>query len=147
MENMMPDLFLGLDSSTQSLSACVIDSSAKRVIYESKISYDKDLPEYGTTNGVLNGDNPEVVHSPPLMWAEDGSGGSNANRHRSVVNISFDTQSQAPSTFDVEIKGADRFIRTIGPGSKQVVITGNVATALSIRFKSHSLGQNIVVFI
>ncbi len=66
----MARLFLGLDSSTQSLSAIVIDYDTRRVVYDKSLNFDKALPRYGTRNGALHGDNPLVVHSPPLMWAE-----------------------------------------------------------------------------
>jgi xylulokinase len=66
----MPKLFLGFDSSTQSLSAIVIDYDARRVVYEHSLNFDKTLPHYGTQNSTLRNSDPLVVHSPPLMWAE-----------------------------------------------------------------------------
>jgi xylulokinase len=66
----MAQLFLGLDSSTQSLSAVVIDLGARKVIYEQSLNFDRALPRYGTRNGVLPNRDPLVKHSPPLMWAE-----------------------------------------------------------------------------
>lgn len=79
------------------------------------------------------------------VWAQVGVLGPDAGAHVSTVRISFDTQSNAPSPFQVEIKGGDRFISTTGPGEEIVTVTGNVATAISIRFKSVSLGQNVLV--
>ena len=66
----MARLFLGLDSSTQSLSAIVIDHDARKVVYQSSLNFDKALPHYQTENGTLRSDDPLVVHSPPLMWVE-----------------------------------------------------------------------------
>jgi xylulokinase len=66
----MAKLFLGLDSSTQSLSAVVIDLGTRKVVYEKSLNFDKSLPHYKTQNGVLPGRDPLVKHSPPLMWAE-----------------------------------------------------------------------------
>ena len=66
----MAQLFLGLDSSTQSLSAVVIDLDRRKVVYEKSLNFDQALPHYGTQNGVLPNRNPLVKHSPPLMWAE-----------------------------------------------------------------------------
>ncbi len=66
----MSRLFLGLDSSTQSLSAIIIDLDTRDVVHETSISFDEHLPDYGTENGVLRSDEPQVVHSPPLMWVE-----------------------------------------------------------------------------
>jgi xylulokinase len=62
--------FLGLDSSTQSLTALLIDLDSRRVVGEASLSFDAALPAYGTRNGVLRSDDPRVVHAPPLMWAE-----------------------------------------------------------------------------
>ncbi len=66
----MARLFLGLDSSTQSLSAMVVDYDAREVVYEDSIVFDEALPSYGTENGVLRNPDPKIVHSPPLMWVE-----------------------------------------------------------------------------
>lgn len=66
----MPRLFLGLDSSTQSLSALVIDLDARKVVYEQSLNFDQVLPAYRTQNGTLRDKNPLVVHSPPLLWVE-----------------------------------------------------------------------------
>ncbi len=64
----MAPLFLGLDCSTQSFSAVLIDYDAKKVVYEKQLVFEKAFPHYHTENGVLRQGN--VVHSPPLMWVE-----------------------------------------------------------------------------
>jgi xylulokinase len=66
----MATLFLGLDSSTQSLSAVIIDTNRRKVVYEKSLNFDKALPHFGTRNGVLPDPDPLVKHGPPLMWAE-----------------------------------------------------------------------------
>uniref|UniRef100_A0A2P2LB76 Xylulose kinase n=2 Tax=Rhizophora mucronata TaxID=61149 RepID=A0A2P2LB76_RHIMU len=69
--SLLPDsLFLGFDSSTQSLKATVLDSSLNIVKSES-IHFDSDLPHYNTKGGVLRDatDNGRIV-SPTLMWVE-----------------------------------------------------------------------------
>jgi xylulokinase len=66
----MAKLFLGLDCSTQSLSAIVIDQDTRQVVYNHSLNFDQALPHYGTRNGTLRSDDPLVVHSPPLMWVE-----------------------------------------------------------------------------
>ena len=66
-------LYLGFDSSTQGLTAVVIDldARARRVVLQESLSFDHDLPQYGTTHGVLHPEgDPQVVVAPPLMWAE-----------------------------------------------------------------------------
>src|SRR5277367_6024534 len=66
----MARLFLGLDSSTQSLSVVVIDLDSRKVIYEKSLNFDRALPQYKTQNGVLPNRDPLVKHSSPQMWAE-----------------------------------------------------------------------------
>lgn len=63
-------LFLGLDCSTQSLTAVVldIDGASRTVVFEHTLEFDREFPEYGTTHGVRR--NGPEVSSPPLMWAE-----------------------------------------------------------------------------
>ncbi len=65
-------LYLGLDSSTQSLSAIVVevDGAHRRVAFESSIAFDEAFPQYGTRHGVLPSDDPTVATSPPLLWVE-----------------------------------------------------------------------------
>ncbi len=64
----MSDYFLGLDCSTQSLTGIIVDSSS--IIYKVSINFDKELPQYNTTNGIIILENEKVVHSFPLMWVE-----------------------------------------------------------------------------
>ena len=66
----MNDVFLGLDSSTQSLSAVIIDFKNKKILLEKTLRYDERLPHYKTHNGIIRGKDPKVVHSYPLMWVE-----------------------------------------------------------------------------
>ncbi len=66
----MTDYFLGLDCSTQGLTAKIIDFDRKVIFYSTTINYDKDLPRYKTKNGVVILENEKVVHSYPLMWVE-----------------------------------------------------------------------------
>jgi xylulokinase len=61
-------LYMGLDSSTQSLSAMIIDSASGAVIVDESVNFGIDLPEYGSPNGFLPHDNELVKHSDPLMW-------------------------------------------------------------------------------
>ena len=66
----MAKLFLGLDCSTQSLSAIVIDHYSRQTVYNHSLNFDRALPHYGTRNGTLRSNDTLVVHSPPLMWVE-----------------------------------------------------------------------------
>src|SRR6187399_2878288 len=63
-------LFLGLDSSTQSLSALVIDTDTGRVVLDQSINYGGALPEYHSPHGFLENADPAVKHSDPRMWVE-----------------------------------------------------------------------------
>jgi xylulokinase len=65
-------LYLGLDASTQSLTAIVIEVEGDRrdVVWSHTFSFDDSLPAYGTRHGVLPNDDPHVATAPPLMWAE-----------------------------------------------------------------------------
>ena len=60
-------LFLGLDLSTQKLKAAVMTEN-KRVVHESAVNFTKDLPQYGTVNGVIVGPGPGQATSPTAMW-------------------------------------------------------------------------------
>ncbi len=62
--------YLGLDSSTQSLTAIVIDAEAKRVVFEASLTFDEVFPQYGTEHGVLPRSAPDVAVSSPLLWVE-----------------------------------------------------------------------------
>jgi xylulokinase len=66
----MPRLFLGLDSSTQSLSAVVIDLDKRKVVYEKSLNFDRTLPRYRTKNGVLPNRDPLVKHGSPRLWVD-----------------------------------------------------------------------------
>uniref|UniRef100_A0A1D1YG88 Xylulose kinase n=1 Tax=Anthurium amnicola TaxID=1678845 RepID=A0A1D1YG88_9ARAE len=63
-------VFLGLDSSTQSLKATVLDSNLTIVASEI-VHFDSDLPHYKTKDGVYRdpSGNGRIV-SPTLMWVE-----------------------------------------------------------------------------
>jgi xylulokinase len=62
--------FLGLDSSTQSLSAIVIDTSEGRVVVDESVNFGAELPGYESPQGVLPNPDARVRHSDPLMWVE-----------------------------------------------------------------------------
>ena len=64
--------YLGFDSSTQSLTATVIDitGTERRIVFEHVLEFDAAFPEYGTAHGVLvSGDGGRTVTAPPAMWA------------------------------------------------------------------------------
>jgi xylulokinase len=66
----MARLFLGLDASTQSMSALVLDVDSGATVHELSINFEQTFPRYGVRNGVLPHPDPRVVHSSPLLWVE-----------------------------------------------------------------------------
>ena len=65
-------LYLGLDSSTQSLTAIVIEANdcGTSILFERSFAFDEVLPRYGTVHGVLPSADPHLAVSSPLMWAD-----------------------------------------------------------------------------
>jgi xylulokinase len=63
-------LFAGLDVSTQSCTLVVVDPEAGAVLHVDQVSYDEDLPAYGTSGGVSAGFDDGVAESDPRMWIE-----------------------------------------------------------------------------
>ena len=61
-------LFLGLDSSTQSLTGIVIDVDSGTVVKDLTVNFGKALPEFGSPQGFLPDADPLVRHANPLMW-------------------------------------------------------------------------------
>jgi len=64
--------YLGLDSSTQSLTAIVLEviGGRRQIVLETSLSFDQALPQYGTHHGVLPGGEAGVVVSSPLLWVD-----------------------------------------------------------------------------
>jgi xylulokinase len=69
----MSNLYLGLDCSTQSFTALLLEQpkagDPARILIERSLNFDQHFPEFGTRNGTLPGEN-GVVHSPPQMWVK-----------------------------------------------------------------------------
>jgi len=63
-------LTLGLDSSTQSCSAVVIDAEAGAIVAEASIHYGERLPAYGAPSGFIPDAPDGEVHSDPRMWLD-----------------------------------------------------------------------------
>lgn len=64
----MPQLFAGIDSSTQSTKLVIIDEELQALVYTDSVQYDIDLPEYQTRNGVRQDQGQGVSESAPRMW-------------------------------------------------------------------------------
>jgi xylulokinase len=65
-------LYLGLDSSTQSLTAIVIEVNGTdaHVVFDASLPFDETFPEYATDHGVLPRTQPDEAFSSPVMWAD-----------------------------------------------------------------------------
>jgi xylulokinase len=68
----MRRIYLGLDSSTQRLTAVSIEVEGEtaRLRSESSFAFDEALPRYGTRHGVLPSADAAVAVSSPPMWAD-----------------------------------------------------------------------------
>jgi xylulokinase len=61
---------LGIDASTQSCSAIVIDTDRGDIVANASVSFGKDLPQYGAPSGFIAGGRAGEVHSDPRMWLD-----------------------------------------------------------------------------
>jgi xylulokinase len=62
--------YLGLDSSTQSLSALLIDTDTGKVVVDRSVNFGERLPRYQSPKGFLANADASIKHSDPLMWVE-----------------------------------------------------------------------------
>jgi len=60
----------GIDSSTQSCSALVIDVFSGEVVAEASVNFGEQLPEYNAPSGFIPGGEDGEVHSDPGMWLD-----------------------------------------------------------------------------
>ena len=67
---MAANLYLGIDASTQGITAVAVDPEARRVVHAASLNYERDFPRYGVRAGVLPDPDPRVAHAPPRMWAD-----------------------------------------------------------------------------
>jgi len=63
-------MFLGLDSSTQSLTAVLIDATTGRITCQLSVNFGADLPQFGSPSGFIPGGVDGEVHANPLMWLD-----------------------------------------------------------------------------
>jgi len=61
---------LGLDSSTQSCSAIVIDTNSQSIVAETSVNFGERLPQYKAPSGFIPGGAEGEVHSDPRMWLD-----------------------------------------------------------------------------
>ena len=63
-------MFLGLDSSTQSLTAVLIDPESGEITRQLSVNFGEELPQYHSPSGFIAGGKEGEVHANPLMWLE-----------------------------------------------------------------------------
>lgn len=63
-------MFLGLDSSTQSITAVLIDPASGEIKCQLSVNFGADLPHYLSPSGFIPGGTDGKVHANPLMWLE-----------------------------------------------------------------------------
>lgn len=61
---------LGIDVSTQSCSALVVDTQTGDFVAEASINYGERLPQYGALSGFIPDGGDGEVHSDPCMWLD-----------------------------------------------------------------------------
>ncbi|NJR42245.1 MAG: carbohydrate kinase, partial [Akkermansiaceae bacterium] len=64
------DMYLGIDSSTQSLTAVILDSKSGEITCQLSVNFGSDLPHYNAPSGFIPGGANGEVHADPLMWIE-----------------------------------------------------------------------------
>ncbi|NDV63214.1 carbohydrate kinase [Puniceicoccales bacterium CK1056] len=62
--------YLGIDSSTQSVSALVFDGITGKVVADASVNFGTDLPQYKAPQGFIPDGEHGEVHSDPLMWLD-----------------------------------------------------------------------------
>lgn len=63
-------MFLGLDSSTQSLTAVLIDLESGQISCQRSVNFGTEFPQYQSPSGFIPGGADGEVHANPLMWLE-----------------------------------------------------------------------------
>ncbi len=61
---------LGIDSSTQSCSALVIDVISGKVVADASVNFGEKLPQYKSPSGFIPGGENGEVHADPRMWLD-----------------------------------------------------------------------------
>ena len=61
-------MYMGLDSSTQSLSAMIIDCASGAVVVDESVNFGEELPQFESPNGFLPNADELIKHSDPMMW-------------------------------------------------------------------------------
>lgn len=63
-------MFLGFDSSTQSLTAVLINPATGKILLQESVNFGSELPQYASPSGFIPGGLNGEVHANPLMWLD-----------------------------------------------------------------------------
>lgn len=63
-------MLLGLDLSTQSFTAMVIDTAAGKIVACESVNFGTDLPQFHAPSGFIPGGTDGEVHADPRMWLD-----------------------------------------------------------------------------
>ncbi|MDP4879922.1 MAG: hypothetical protein NWR36_08550, partial [Opitutales bacterium] len=61
---------LGIDSSTQSCSAIIIDTDSGTIVAEASVNFGERLPQYNVPSGFIPDAPDGEVHADPCMWLD-----------------------------------------------------------------------------
>ncbi len=61
---------LGIDASTQSISAIVLNLDDNEILCECSVNFGENLPKYNAPNGFINGNATGEIFADPLMWLD-----------------------------------------------------------------------------
>lgn len=119
-------IVLGLDLSTQSATALVLDTQAGQTLARARASFGADFPGRGHPEGFLPGGQGGVVHADPLLWL-DG------------LELTLERLSKLTdlSKIDaVSVSGQQHGSVYLADGYAAALADGDRTTALSAKFKA-----------
>ena len=64
-------IVLGLDLSTQSATALVLDTAKGTTLARARAAFGADFPDRGHPEGFLRGGKGGEVHADPLLWLDE----------------------------------------------------------------------------
>ena len=119
-------IVLGLDLSTQSATALVLDTQAGKTLARARAGFGADFPGRGHPEGFLPGGQGGVVHADPLLWL-DG------------LELTLERLSKLTDLSKVDavsVSGQQHGSVYLAEGYAAALADGDRTTALSAKFKS-----------
>ena len=119
-------IVLGLDLSTQSATALVLDTQAGKTLARARAGFGADFPGRGHPEGFLTGGQGGVVHADPLLWL-DG------------LELTLERLSKLTDLSKVDavsVSGQQHGSVYLAEGYVAALADGDRTTALSAKFKS-----------